>query len=78
MSQEASKVLHSSMVTYFKEILIFIERVSARAFSMNDWNKSVLLQNIDLRAVLEIFISFIVWLLECMHTGKKEKGCLPF
>lgn len=32
-SQDASKILHSSLVTYFQEILIFIARVSGRVLA---------------------------------------------
>lgn len=46
-------MLHSPLVTYFKEILFFfIERVLERVFSRNNWNKPVLLQNTDLRVSL--------------------------
>lgn len=78
-SQEASKILHSCLVTYFQEILVSIARISEKAFRMNNWNKSVLLQNIDLRFSLHLNHSpiwFIVWLHQCTHTLKRE-GCFP-
>lgn len=50
-------MLHSPLVTYFKEILFFfIERVLERVFSRNNWNKPVLLQNTDLRVSLRIIL----------------------
>lgn len=49
-------MLHSPLVTYFEEILFFIERVLERVFSRNNWNKPVLLQNTDLRVSLRIIL----------------------